>query len=304
MASEPVDSFIPRLKEFIYTSTFEGEVVNEFMKLIAEIYREKEQGKLSKTDLGRLQKQANLAFPVHTMHGHAIARPRVYPGDFELIDKIYTQYCSHSEHWAAWDRHFHSLPTFVAVRNRKAYFQKLLEKSIPNYSKTASNFKVLNLLSGSCRPTKEFLQVHHPESMQFDCVEVDRHAIEYASGLLGHLGSSVRFVNQNVFRFKPDTTYDLIWASGLFNYLDDKLFVHMLRHVASWMSPGAKLAIGIVSDTNPNIDYLEVLFDWRVYHRSETKILSLVKEAGLGSFSQKLFSEPLNAIQFLELVKK
>ncbi|MEM9718298.1 MAG: class I SAM-dependent methyltransferase [Bacteroidota bacterium] len=304
MASEPIDSFILRLKEFIYTSPFEGEVVNEFMSLIAEIHQDKEEGKLSKSNLGLLQKQANLAFPVHTMHGHAIARPRVYSGDFELIDKIYTQYCSHSEHWAAWDRHFHSLPTFIAVRNRKAYFQKLLEKSLSGFSTSSSSFKVLNLLSGSCRPIKEFLQVHNPESMAFDCVEVDRHAIEYASGLLGHLGSSVRFVNQNVFRFKPETTYDLIWAGGLFNYLDDKLFMHMLKHVASWMSPGAKLAIGIVSDTNPNIDYLEVLFDWRVYHRSTDQVISLVKEAGLGSLSQKLFSEPLNAIQFLELVKQ
>ncbi len=274
------------------------------MQLVSEIFLQKEKGILQKSDLGILQKQANYAFPVHTMHGHAVARPRVYPGDFELIDKIYTQYTSHDEKWAAWDKHFHALPTFIAVRNRKAFFQKSLEKaltSLPN--KKVSTFKALNLLSGSCRPIKEFLQIHSNNQLQIDCVEVDRHAIQYASGLLGHLGSSVRFHNQNVFRFKPEYPYHFIWAGGIFNYLDDQLFSQMIRHVGNWLLPNGKLFLGIVSDQNPNRDYLEVLFDWRVYHRSETQLLDLIRASDFAPYSIKFHPEGQGALIFVEIHK-
>lgn len=300
-----VDSLVREFKRLIHTEPFEGKVVEEFMELIADIYQQKEEGTLKKSDLGLLQKQANLTFPVHTMHGHAVAKPRVYPGDFELIDKIYTQYTSHDTKWALWDKHFHSLPTFIAVRNRKAFFQRSLEKSISNFSKNEENsFRVLQLLSGSCRPIKEFLQLNSNRLLQIDCVEVDRHAIQYASGLLGHLGSSVRFYNQNIFRFKPEGTYHYIWAGGLFNYLDDKLFAQMIRHIANWLTPRGKFVLGIVTDRNPNRDYLEVMFDWRVYHRNEEQLHTLVKNANLPAYSFKYHSESQGAIGFVEIQRK
>jgi len=303
METDSVDSFIRKLKPILQEEVFEGEVVDAFMVLISEIYQSKQAGKLTKADLGLIQKQAHHALPVHTMHGHAIAKPRVYPGDFELIDKIFTQYCSHAPRWAYWDRHFHSLATFVALRNRKAQFQKLLERGLHSHANSRGPFKVLHVLSGSCRPVKEFLQEHGPDHVQVDCVEVDRHAIEYASGLLGHLGNSVRFFNQNIFRFKPDRTYDLIWAGGLFNYLDDRVFAQMLRHMGAWVNPGGKLTLGVVSSENPNRDYLEVLFDWRVYHRTEKQVMELVTEAGLLDFHAYMYPEATRSIYFLELSK-
>ena len=300
-----VDSIVREFKRLIHTEPFEGEAIGEFMDLIANIYQQKEAGTLQKTDLGILQKQANLAFPVHTMHGHAVAKPRVYPGDFELIDKVYTQYTSHDTKWALWDQHFHSLPTFIAVRNRKAFFKKSLEKSLTKFSnKEDQSFRVLKLLSGSCRPIKEFLQVNSKRSLQIDCVEVDRYAIQYASGLLGHLGSSVRFYNQNIFRFKPEGTYHYIWAGGLFNYLDDKLFAQMIRHIANWLAPEGKFVMGIVTDHNPNRDYLEVMFDWRVYHRNEEQLHQLFKNAGLATHSFKFHPESQGAIGFVEIQRK
>src|SRR5262245_65191782 len=54
--------------------------------------------------------------------GFCYLQPYGYAGDFELIDRLYTQYTSSDPDIKDWDAFAQAQPAAIAVRNRKAYF--------------------------------------------------------------------------------------------------------------------------------------------------------------------------------------
>lgn len=68
------------------------------------------------------------AVSLDTVQGLAFQRPYGYPGDFEVIDRIYTQWLSPQDNLRAWDEYFHAQAAPKAVRNRKRYFHRVLDE--------------------------------------------------------------------------------------------------------------------------------------------------------------------------------
>ncbi len=63
-----------------------------------------------------------------TMQGFVIAKPHGYPGDFEVIDRIYQRWVSPHSHLVKWDRYFHTQPATEAVRNRARYLKDTVDR--------------------------------------------------------------------------------------------------------------------------------------------------------------------------------
>ncbi len=148
------------------------------------------------------------------IQGFIYTKPHGYPGDFEIIDKIYQKHVSSEDKFLKWDMWFHTLAAPKAVRNRKSYFKKLLNQ----LDSKNSAVEVLNLASGPCRDLAEFYEENPNATIKFDCVEIDKNAVEFAKKLLGINLQNVNFILANIFRYKPSIQYDLIWIAGLFNF--------------------------------------------------------------------------------------
>ena len=230
-----------------------------------------------------------------TLQGFVNVKPHGYHGDFEIIDKIYTNHISKSKEYEKWDKFYQACKAPEAVRNRKTYFKNLLK------SKSDKPLNVLNLASGPCRDILEFFEENPNTDVCFDCIELDKNAIEYASGLLGKHLNKVNFINKNVFRFETEDTYDLVWSAGLFDYFDDKTFVRILSRFLKNIKTNGELVIGNFHPRNPTRAYME-FGEWFLNHRTETELVDLAMAAGVADYSRvRIEQEPLGVNLFMRI---
>ncbi|MCP5518958.1 MAG: class I SAM-dependent methyltransferase [Verrucomicrobiales bacterium] len=253
-------------------------------------------GRISQEELARVIKVLGDAFSVHTMQGHAFQKPHGYPGDFEIIDRIYQRYESSQPHLTKWDRYWQSHPAAEAVRNRVDYFGEQLRSH--EERKAPDGIRVLNLASGPGRDMLHFFRNNPTTRAAIDCVEQDANAIRHARALCKDHLRKVSFYQRNVLRFQSTRPYDLIWSAGLFDYFSDKAFVLMLRRLKSMLAPGGEIVVGNFSPINPSRHYMEV-FNWVLHHRSPHTLRDLAIRAGFPADSIAIGSEPLGVNLFL-----
>jgi len=241
------------------------------------------------------------ALSLKTTMGFAMRKPYGYAGDFKIIDRIYTHYMPRDPALRAWDAFFHRQPGTEAVRNRRAVFHGLLENLAGNGGRRTS--EVLNVGSGPGRDLAEFFSARPGlRGVHVTAVDRESRAIRYAGRLLAGHEEKVTLVHANIFRFRSEIRYDLVWSAGLFDYLDDRAFVFLLRRLFAMVRPGGRLVVGNYSSGNPSREIME-FGDWYLVHRSEKELLDLAGSAGLDLAAAHVESEPLGVNLFLHIEK-
>ena len=245
---------------------------------IAEVADQERAGKLALTDLKLLRDAFGEAVSVETMQGFVLQKPHGYAGDYEIIDRIYTRYVSDKPQLSKWDVYAQEHACAYAVRNRVEYLCNLLEEK-RNHFCGGGGIVVLNLASGPGRDMLKFFDDNPDAQVHFDCVELDQNAVNHAKALCGDFLGQITFHVDSVLRFQSKKKYDLIWSAGLFDYFDDKVFVHMLKKLGAMSIDGGEIVIGNFSTINPSKHYME-LFEWHLHHRSPHKLKALALYAG------------------------
>jgi len=98
-------------------------------------------------------------------------------------------------------------------------------------------------------------------------------------------------------------SFDLIYAAGIYDYLQDDLFIALTRRLWEMCRSGGTLLIANVTADNPQIGYLDACMDWRFVLRHEERI-SLLLDAAIGnSHSAKLCRDPTGIVAFAKLEK-
>ncbi len=271
-----------------------------FTSCLQEVHATLQKNVLEKKQLSEFRNAFKDALSPETMQGHSYLKPFGYPGDFQVIDKIYQLHVSPVDHLKKWDIFYHQQKAAKAVRNRKAYFKHLLFDLEQN---TAESVHVLDLASGPARDVFEFLCCQSTGRTFFDCVDLDENAIQFAASLCSAFAANVQFTKANVFRFRCNGKYDLIWSAGLFDYLNDRQFVFMLNKYFPLLKPGGTLVIGNFSTNNPTRPYMEVVNDWCLKHRSKDNLIELATEAGISSNKVFIGKEPEGLNLFLHIQK-
>lgn len=237
------------------------------------------------------------AVSLQTMQGKVAIKPHGYAGDYEIIDKIYTKWVSPEPLLANWDHFFHSQAATNAVKNRKQYFIELLKEV---KRENTNGCTVLSVGSGPGRDVFDFCSVNGTERINFDCIDMDSNAINYSKEVCREYSDLIAFHCHNIFRYRAKELYDLVWAAGLFDYLDDRRFVFLLKHLRSMINTGGRLIIGNFSTYNPSRDYMEA-GDWYLFHRSEEELYSLSKESGIKEDNISVKSEPKRVNLFMHI---
>ncbi len=237
-----------------------------------------------------------------TMQARALGKKYGYSGDFEIIEAIYTVQIAQEPHLRRWDLYFHSQAAPNAVRNRKAYFHQLLHSH--SAGQTKAPLSVLNLASGPARDVRDVREwvLDNPDrEVFFDCVDAEIHAIERARKLCAPFAKRVEFYHRNVLRFLPAKGYELVWSAGLFDYLTDRTFVYLLKALMAVTKRGGEVVVGNFSEHNPSRDYMELLGDWVLQHRTQDHLRELALEAGAAADSIEVMWEPEGVNLFLHI---
>jgi extracellular factor (EF) 3-hydroxypalmitic acid methyl ester biosynthesis protein len=237
-----------------------------------------------------------------TAQAHCLLTPHGYHGDYEIIDIIYRQQVAPQSHLEKWDYYFHAQSAPKAVRNRKTFFHTLLDEVVALHH--PNPVQLLNVASGPGRDMREWLDNNPNATVFFDCVELDPKAIEYARQLCTPFLDKIQFHQANALRFTTKTKYRTIWSAGLFDYLEDRLFVRLLRRLLQFTESGGVVVVGNFGDHNPTRNYMELFGGWKLIHRSRKQLHSLAVEAGAVPENISIIAEPEGVNLFLHICKK
>lgn len=253
----------------------EYEDLNAFFIRLGSLVRD---GSASREELNQeLWELLGDACSLKTMQGRVARKPYGYAGDYEIIDRIYTYWVSPEPHLVKWDLFFHAHSAVKAVRNRKEFFIELMKEKTNNMQ---NEYRVLSVGSGPAREIYEYCSMNGTEKIIFDCIDMDSNAIRYSMELCSEYSSNINFYCKNIFRHKAVNSYSLIWAAGIFDYLEDKSFIFLIKRLYPLILPGGNLIIGNFSTFNPSRDYMEA-GDWYLFHRSEDQLVSLARDSGI-----------------------
>ncbi|MCH8512834.1 MAG: class I SAM-dependent methyltransferase [Kiritimatiellae bacterium] len=210
----------------------------DFEAWVSRLKQGTDAGLVSETDKRQIEQVFGDALTCETMQGFAYRKPHGYPGDFEIIDRIYTHWKSPREDLRKWDDYFHQQVAPEAVRNRKNVFCRCIDDlgQVPK--------RILNLASGPARDVYDWMGPEKPRH-HITCLDMDPKSVQYAKELVREKHQSlngnspdITFIVGNAVRYRAAQKYDLIWSGGLFDYFSDRVFVAMLKKFRSMINPG------------------------------------------------------------------
>jgi len=282
--------------DLILDSSF-GEL-NQIEHFIPQVIELVKNGHISNAEITELLNQLPQYYK-NTIPFHALSKPYGYAGDFSIIDKIYTNHISDDTKAKIWDIYFHKTAGAKAVRNRKEYFKQTIKDRLQNLDE----IDLLNVASGPARDLKEaYDELENIENLRSTCVDMDQHAIDYATDLNQGYKSQIKFINKNVFKFSTSNKYDLVWSAGLFDYFDEKAFITCLKKFRNFCKPEGEIIIGnFNSDHHPSRDFMEIFGDWQLNHRTKTELQVLALKAGFKEKQIEIGHETENVNLFLHL---
>jgi len=232
--------------------------------------------------------------------GHAFVKPYGYPGDFSLLDKIYTFGVNEDTRFKNWDLLFQNQPAANAVRNRKDFFIKYCTKLM----KKKENARVLILGSGPAADVNEFLS-NYPmnNNISFDLIDYDQAAIDFSMKKNEKFNGQVSYTKINALRFNSYKLYDLIWSAGLFDYFKDKHFTFLIRKYFNCLTEDGEMVISNFSTRNSTRRLMEVISDWYLNHRTESDLFRIASDAKIDKEMVSVEKEPLGINLFLKIRK-
>jgi extracellular factor (EF) 3-hydroxypalmitic acid methyl ester biosynthesis protein len=271
-----------------------------FKRWLSIVSEELRTGKILEQDLPLLRDAFGRALSLDTLQGFSLLKPHGYPGDFEIIDRIYLEHISEDPAMGNWDRFFHAQSAPRAVRNRKTYFVRLLHALVDN-CKDAS-IPVLNVASGPARDILEYFSTNgHDHRLSFECIDSDKQAVRYAQGLCQPYLDRIEFREVNALRFCTENRYKLIWSAGLFDYFEDKGFKFLLERFLPLLDEDGELVIGNFSRANSTRNYMEMLGDWYLCHRDEPALIKLAQDCGVAREDIRIGREQEGVNLFLHI---
>ncbi len=129
---------------------------------------------------------------------------------------------------------------------------------------------------------------------------MDENAIEYGKKLCAANSDQVNFQRANALKWRPTRSYDLIWSAGLFDYLDDRLFLVMARRLTECLKPAGRLVLGNFSPSNPTRDYME-FGEWFLNYRTKAELMDLAYQLDVQGVEIWVEEEPREINLFLNL---
>jgi extracellular factor (EF) 3-hydroxypalmitic acid methyl ester biosynthesis protein len=254
-------------------------------------------GVISEAENDALWELVGEASTTKTLMGFIYRKPHGYHGDFEIIERFYTGHVSREPHLTRWDSWIQSLEATRAVRNRKEFFKRLVA-DLPSGKRA----RILSVGSGPCCDIREALDLTAGQH-EVVCVDLDQRAIDYARSVLSGHADRVQFIQKNVLRMDFVGEFDLVWSAGLFDYLEDRLFVAALKRMYRAARAGGRIVIGNFSLQNPSRSAME-WGNWRLIYRSADELLKLVRQADLQAATVEVEAEPLGVNLFVSILKR
>lgn len=282
--------------------------VDQLFKGLRILRRESSRGEWKKLiDLGR---DHSLRRIVHEdpFTRRAFQKPRGYAGDAVMMDYIYGR----EEDWTrptasvvgqAIFEYTTSAPASEGVRERRCHIAERLDR----LGSQSRGRHVLAVACGHLREANLCSAVRRGRFTRFLALDADPQSLDEVGTRYGRFG--IKPIQANVRRMLSGRTdlgsFDLIYSTGLYDYLTDSMARRLTNNLFRDLRPGGHLLIANFLPEIRDIGYMEMFMDWHLIYRDRTEMLSLADSIPESEVKEiRLRSEDNQNIVFLEITKR
>ncbi|MCI0506688.1 MAG: class I SAM-dependent methyltransferase [Gammaproteobacteria bacterium] len=267
-----------------------------------------------------VKKQA-IEFMRHKLHNliyqapfadRVYSKPLGYAGDFEMMNLIYrSENIGKTLFARCLQRYYINEPSAQAVRNRADYLVDTITRQVKVRSQWQAPIRILSVACGPAMEWQKLIPVL-PDDVQLevDLLDQDQQALlstqRQLKRLLARYPKAIKFrylnkaIKNIILRGTEHKNYDLVYSSGLFDYLSDSTSAMAGASLYRCLKPGGKLIIGNFNVGNPNQMVMDYALDWPLIYRSKDDLYSLFKNL---EGSILIESEPLGINLFCVITK-
>lgn len=245
------------------------------------------------------------------------AKPLGYAGDYEMMNMIVRNALEGGSLYAKLvNGYLLDQVGPQSVRNRVDY---LHDKIVAETSRLASLGKIARIYCIACGPAWEarnFIAASPlADHAQFELLDFNQETLQHTQGKIDEVKkshqrrTSVKFVkgsvqNLLVGKSKPmePSGYDLIYCSGLYDYLGDRIITELNTYLYDQLTPGGLLVVGNFAPCTPVRNFIEHFLEWFLIYRDSSQLSKLAPRQ-VGPDACKVVSEPTGANIFLEVRK-
>ncbi|MDG2219795.1 MAG: class I SAM-dependent methyltransferase [Rubripirellula sp.] len=238
----------------------------------------------------------------------AFEKPRGYAGDAVMMDYIYSQdddsfVPEASPMGRAIFQYTASAPASAGVRERRHHVANLLD----DLGSQSPGRDVLAIACGHLREANVSSEVRSEKFGRFVALDADPESLDEVEARYGQFG--IQPIQADVRRMLTGRTdlgsFDLIYSTGLFDYLNDSIARRLTMNLFRDLRPGGRLVVANFLPEIRDVGYMEMFMDWHLVYRSRTDMLSLADAIDESELKEvRIQSEVNQNIIFLELTKR
>ncbi len=261
---------------------------------------------------GYLFKETFPYFMRSSLTERAYFKPNGYAGDFQMIEMMYrNQPSGDGKIGKLVDAWLLNRPPCKAVRGRRKFLAQKLDAISRNVLMVREKVNIMNLACGPSRELFDFIKgFPDNDKVHALCLDIDPQALRYSdkmSKTFTHK-AKVSFLKDNLIKWALGTStqniekQEIIYSGGLFDYLDDDLFLMLANRCHDCLNPGGVLMIGNFRP-NPDKIFMDHLLEWRLIYREAEELTQLFEKSLFGK-TIEILAEKEAGIQLFAIAVK
>lgn len=241
-------------------------------------------------------------------------KPLGYDGDFIMMEYYYENgYHGRTTFEKLMHRYTLNIPVATATTERFDYIYRWMAEII---EKNEGEVKITSLGCGPAIEVVNYIKNNLVKNrVIFNLLDAEPKAIDHIVHKLMDFDLSARkfkvnFLNFDILKLikasKKDQSLhrqDLIYAAGLFDYLNDKIATRLVEVAFNLLNDGGRLIISNFSKDSPHKAYLEMLGEWKLIYRDESDMMRLCSMLA-GAKSKSVLKDKETGINFYLIVNK
>lgn len=242
----------------------------------------------------------------------AFSKPRGYAGDAVLVDFMYASEDSlrlpQCENSTVLGKQICQYTSTCSQGTRAARSRRrLIINTLNQLAVSTPKLQVLSLACGHLREARYCPALRQGRLGRFLAVDQDKESLAIVSRELGiwgvvPLAASV----QQILRGEVTLSdFDLVYATGLYDYLTDPVAQQLCEHLLRMLNPGGRFLIANVMPSFSSAAYMEAYMDWWLVYRTEAQMLKLAETLPVREVeTPRVFKEELGQVAFLEVKRR
>jgi extracellular factor (EF) 3-hydroxypalmitic acid methyl ester biosynthesis protein len=239
---------------------------------------------------------------------HSFDKPRGYPGDAGLLDFVYRHPAARPAQEAATPAG-RTVAAFTidvtaceAVRQRRSILAAKIDEAAARREKPA----ILAVASGHLREAELSIALKENKIGRLLAVDQDAESLaevdRYRTSISGVIETQQTTVRHILAGKAGLGQFDLIYASGLYDYLETKAAARLTRVLFDHLNPGGRLLIPNFLVGVHEEAYMEVYMDWYLLYRTRRQIEGFARSLMPATVKEMTYMEDAaGVIGYLEI---